>query len=113
MSSYRLVSHSGEHTFDCPPGKVFVLGRATGTDFPVQDPTISRRHAELEGTPNGVRVKDLGSSNGTFANGAKLEEKVIAAGETVRSCPGKRVPVQDPTISRRHAELEGTPNGVR
>ena len=83
MSSYRLVSHSGEHTFDCPPGKVFVLGRATGTDFPVQDPTISRRHAELEGTPTGVRVKDLGSSNGTFANGAKLEEKVVAAGETV------------------------------
>ena len=66
MSAFRLVSTSGEHTFDCPPGRVFVLGRATQNDFPVQDPTISRRHAELEGTPTGVRVKDLGSSNGTF-----------------------------------------------
>src|ERR1043165_1476757 len=83
MSSFRLVSTSGEHTFDCPPGRVFVLGRATGNDFPIQDPTISRRHAELEGTPNGVRVKDLGSSNGTFAGGTKLEEKVIGAGEGV------------------------------
>ena len=83
MSSFRLVSTSGEHTFDCPPGRVFVLGRATGNDFPVQDPTISRRHAELEGTPNGIRVKDLGSSNGTFAGGAKLDEKVCGAGESV------------------------------
>src|SRR5689334_25342051 len=83
MSSFRLVSVSGEHTFDCPPGRVLVLGRATGTDFPVQDPTISRRHAELEGTPTGIRVKDLGSSNGTFLGGAKLEEKVVTAGETV------------------------------
>lgn len=83
MSSFRLVSTSGEHTFDCPPGRVFVLGRATGNDFPVQDPTISRRHAELEGTPNGIRVKDLGSSNGTFANGAKLDEKVVTNGENV------------------------------
>ena len=83
MTAFRLVSHSGEHTFDCPPGRVLVLGRATGNDFPVQDPTISRRHAELEGTPTGVRVKDLGSSNGTFAGGAKLEEKVVTPGETV------------------------------
>ena len=83
MTAYRRVSHSGEHTFDCPPGRILVLGRATGTDFPVQDPTISRRHAELEGTPNGVRVKDLGSSNGTFAGGTKLEEKVVTAGDTV------------------------------
>src|SRR6478609_2036487 len=83
MTAFRLVSISGEHTFDCPPGRVFVLGRATGNDFPIQDPTISRRHAELEGTPNGVRVKDLGSSNGTFIGGAKLEERVVAAGESV------------------------------
>ncbi|HTK55695.1 MAG TPA: adenylate/guanylate cyclase domain-containing protein [Gemmatimonadales bacterium] len=83
MTAYRLVSVSGEHTFDCPPGRVMVLGRATGNDFPVQDPTISRRHAELEGTPNGIRVKDLGSSNGTFLGGAKLEEKVVTAGEQV------------------------------
>ena len=83
MTAFRLVSISGEHTFDCPPGRVLVLGRATGNDFPVQDPTISRRHAELEGTPNGIRVKDLGSSNGTFAGGAKLEEKVVGNGENV------------------------------
>jgi adenylate cyclase len=83
MTAFRLVSTSGEHTFDCPAGRVLVLGRATQNDFPVQDPTISRRHAELEGTPTGVRVKDLGSSNGTFINGQKLEERVVTAGETV------------------------------
>jgi pSer/pThr/pTyr-binding forkhead associated (FHA) protein len=60
-----------------------VLGRATNADFPIQDPTISRRHAELEGTPTGIRIKDLGSSNGTFLNGAKLEEKVATPGQTV------------------------------
>jgi adenylate cyclase len=83
MTAFRLVSTSGEHTFDCPPGRVLVLGRATQNEFPVQDPTISRRHAELEGTPTGIRVKDLGSSNGTFIGGAKLEERVVTVGETV------------------------------
>ncbi|HEU4570286.1 MAG TPA: adenylate/guanylate cyclase domain-containing protein [Gemmatimonadales bacterium] len=83
MTAFRLVSLSGEHTFDVPSGRTLVLGRATGTDFPVNDPTISRRHVELEGTPAGLRVKDLGSSNGTFVGGQKVDERVVAPGETV------------------------------
>ncbi|OLC05022.1 MAG: hypothetical protein AUH78_15465 [Gemmatimonadetes bacterium 13_1_40CM_4_69_8] len=44
------------------------------------DPTISRTHAEIALTATGIRLKDLGSSNGTFLNGARVTE--AEAGES-------------------------------
>ncbi|HEU4763809.1 MAG TPA: FHA domain-containing protein, partial [Gemmatimonadales bacterium] len=83
MTTYRLVAVTSDQNFDCPPGRVFVLGRATGNDFTVPDPTISRRHAEIEATEAGLRIKDLGSSNGTFVNGVKVTDQVATTKDTV------------------------------
>ncbi|HEU5357634.1 MAG TPA: adenylate/guanylate cyclase domain-containing protein [Gemmatimonadales bacterium] len=83
MTTFRLVAVTSDQSFDCPPGRVFVLGRATGNDLAVPDPTISRRHAEIEATPAGLHIKDLGSSNGTFINGAKITEGVATTKDTV------------------------------
>jgi adenylate cyclase len=49
----------------------------------VLDPTVSRRHAELTVEPNGILMKDLGSSNGTFVNGARVESSLIRTGDRV------------------------------
>ena len=35
--------------------------------------TISRRHAEIRRGPDGYRIRDLGSTNGTFVNGTQIE----------------------------------------
>jgi hypothetical protein len=70
-----------------PPG--VVLGRGTDADIQINDPGVSRRHAEIrlmpEG-PDGVRVVmvDLGSTNGTLVNGRRATEAELVDGSTVR-----------------------------
>jgi adenylate cyclase len=71
---FKLMSTSGEQSIDLQLGRKLVVGRAVTSDVPIYDPTISRRHAEIVLTENSVRVTDLGSSNGTFLNGAKITE---------------------------------------
>ena len=70
-----------------PPG--VVLGRGTDADIQVNDPGVSRRHAEIrlmpEG-PDGVRVVvvDLGSTNGTLVNGRRTSESELTDGSTIK-----------------------------
>jgi hypothetical protein len=70
-----------------PPG--VVLGRGTDADIQINDPGVSRRHAEIrlmpEG-PGGIRVVmvDLGSTNGTLVNGRRTSEAELVDGSTVR-----------------------------
>jgi len=80
---YKLVSTEGEQAFELKNGVTLVVGRALNSDIPVFDPTISRRHAEVTCDPAGISVKDLGSSNGTFLNGAKIESTKVAPGDVV------------------------------
>ena len=80
---FKLVSTSGDQSIDLQLGRELVVGRAVNSDVPIYDPTISRRHAEIVLTESGVRVKDLGSSNGTFLNGAKVTEAEAGANDVV------------------------------
>ena len=80
---FKLVSTSGEQSIDLQLGRTLVVGRAVTSDVPIYDPTISRRHAEIALTNGGVRVKDLGSSNGTFLNGARVTEAEAASNDVV------------------------------
>ena len=52
-------------------GRVFV-GSAPGSGIVVQDPTVSRLHAEFEAREDGLWVRDLGSRNGTFVDGLQV-----------------------------------------
>ncbi|MGC1677893.1 MAG: FHA domain-containing protein [Candidatus Binataceae bacterium] len=47
-------------------GRRFTVGRATDADVPIADDSVSRTHAEVQLLENDrLRVKDLGSQNGT------------------------------------------------
>ena len=81
--AYKLVSNDGLHTFELRDGATLVVGRAPTSDIPVIDPTISRRHAEIQSGDDGVQVRDLGSSNGTFVNGTRIETGTVRAGDTL------------------------------
>jgi hypothetical protein len=54
-----------------------VLGRDPACDILVSDRQVSRYHARISPTNQGVLLEDLGSKNGTFCNGVRLEEPVI------------------------------------
>jgi len=60
-----------------------VVGAHATCDLVLADPQVSRRHAELAVVPEGIRIKDLGSTNGTWWQGTKVGEVVVPAGATV------------------------------
>jgi pSer/pThr/pTyr-binding forkhead associated (FHA) protein len=73
-----------EKTFRILPGVARTLGRATGADFIIDAPLVSRVHCRLTAMLDGsLEVRDLDSTNGTFINGARIE--------TARLSPGDRL----------------------
>lgn len=49
-----------------------LIGRDPGCDIVIPDRQVSRQHARLQVTPEGVILEDLGSKNGTFVNGEPI-----------------------------------------
>ena len=62
------------------------IGRGNQNDIPIAtDEYASARHARFEPRQDGVWVQDLGSTNGTFLNGTRLERpRRLAQGDIVR-----------------------------
>lgn len=50
----------------------FRIGRGVGLEVCLDDPSVSKQHAEVMPTPRGWVVRDLESTNGTFVNGVKV-----------------------------------------
>ena len=73
------------HPLD-PPG--LVVGRGSDADLRINDPGISRRHAEIRVRPGGavpsVSVIDLGSTNGLLVNGQRVQQASLDDGSTVK-----------------------------
>lgn len=59
------------------------VGRISGNDIVIASTKISKRHCIFIVTPNGVTVKDAGSSNGTFVNGTLVTTKLLKVGDKV------------------------------
>jgi len=52
---------------------IIVVGRGEDTDILIDNPSMSRRHAQFRQEGAGWVVEDMGSSNGTFLNGERIE----------------------------------------
>ncbi|MGW5672410.1 FHA domain-containing protein [Micromonospora sp. NPDC003776] len=62
-----------------------VIGRAPSADIVLTDPHLSRRHATVQSTAEGVWLTDLGSTNGTWLNDRRISGGVpLADGDVVR-----------------------------
>lgn len=67
--------------FDAPNVRI---GAGPGNDLCLDDPTVSSVHLEIAPTERGFRVRDLGSTNGTYIEGVRISEAFIEHGQTLR-----------------------------
>ena len=61
-----------------------VIGRQEGCDIVLSDDAISRQHVRITVFPDGVKVEDLGSANGTFINGKRISEGWLEDGDELK-----------------------------
>jgi pSer/pThr/pTyr-binding forkhead associated (FHA) protein len=64
--------------------KPLVIGRLSESDIQVRDSFISRVHCGISWTNAQFTLKDLGSTNGTYRNGARVFECPLASGDKIQ-----------------------------
>lgn len=67
---YRLRYQ--QHDLELPPGQ-FLIGRSSECQLSLDDPLVSRKHAKLLVTDEGVFLEDLGSRNGVLLDAVRIE----------------------------------------
>lgn len=66
-----------------PLGGVVTVGRAPDSTLRLDESGISRQHARLLPTDDGLQIEDLGSTNGTFVNGRRVLHAVARVGDEI------------------------------
>lgn len=61
-----------------------VLGRSDEATIKINDGRISRRHVSLKVGDNGTVIADLGSTNGTYVNGNKVQSHTLQDGDKIQ-----------------------------
>ncbi len=69
--SRAFVHLGGRRLLVAPAGAV--IGRSRGCDIVVEDPGVSRRHAEIRPAEDGWMIRDLGSTNGIYLNRSPID----------------------------------------
>ncbi|HJL14112.1 MAG TPA: sigma 54-interacting transcriptional regulator [Sandaracinaceae bacterium LLY-WYZ-13_1] len=80
------------HVVHLPADRPFSIGRGEGADLRIDEPTLSRVHAEFEARPMDVFVRDLDSKNGLHLEGRRLRAGPVEPGQ-VLEMGGLRVSV--------------------
>src|SRR3954451_1373544 len=77
---------------------VTVIGRREDCDFRIPLGEVSRKHCRVIKNGQTVKVEDLGSSNGTYCNGMRVQEADLNPGDTLQVGPAVFV-----------VQIDGTP----
>jgi pSer/pThr/pTyr-binding forkhead associated (FHA) protein len=82
--SYALIVASGpQRGLHWAIGEGVQAGRNPEAEIFLDDVTVSRHHAEFTVEGDALVVRDLGSTNGTYVNGERCDESVLAVGDHV------------------------------
>lgn len=85
MTTPHLVARSGlfqgsSYEITTP----FTLGRHPSNSLHLTDHKVSRFHAAIERTPEGLVLRDLDSRNGTWVNGKRIQKALLRPGDEIR-----------------------------
>jgi signal transduction histidine kinase/pSer/pThr/pTyr-binding forkhead associated (FHA) protein len=104
-----IVNEGGKETARVPlTGPRLIIGRKPDVHVRVQDIATSGHHAEVLIEDSGVRLRDLGSRNGTYLNGKRIDEAPLEAGDEIEIGVTTIVVCRAPTYER-----EGEPPSSR
>ena len=89
-------------------GDGVVIGRDARCEVPVDDRTLSRRHCRVYLGPDGWRVTDLGSRNGTFLNGSPILDDRLEEGDRIEIGETKIATyfLEDEAANQSHTDIE-------
>jgi hypothetical protein len=83
IATGRLVLPDGEER--ALDSRAVTIGRGGENDIALDDDFASARHARVEPRRDGVWVADIGSTNGTYVNGARIAKpRRLAPGDVIR-----------------------------
>ncbi len=82
-----MFRNDGERRSFSISREMTVIGRRQDCDLMIPLGEISRKHCRIIREGDTLRLEDLGSSNGTFHNGRRIQETVLEAGDTIQVGP--------------------------
>lgn len=98
-------------SFVLQEGKPHLIGREDGCDVVIASDTVSRRHASVSVHNGTISVRDLGSSNGTWLDGAQVTDGEWKTSQELRIGPARfRV---EPEASEQDTVVLPTSNQAR
>lgn len=74
----------GTGELDLDAGRTYLIGRMLDADIRTKDRMVTRHHARLAYLDGAWTVTDLGSSNGTFCNGTRVESTALRTGDRIQ-----------------------------
>ncbi|MFF4477025.1 FHA domain-containing protein [Streptomyces sp. NPDC001520] len=80
----ELVLHANGRTWTLDASRSYTVGRDQQADIPTIDRRVSRRHITIRCVGGTWVIEDLGSANGTFADGRRVQRMEIGHGSIVR-----------------------------
>ncbi len=82
-----LFKKDGSHKSFTLPSSIAVIGRRHDCDLQIPLTPVSRRHCQLSQNEETLKIRDLGSRNGTYLNGKRIDEATVEAGDYVKIGP--------------------------
>lgn len=82
--AYLVVWEGNDRGKQVPLGRQqVVIGRSLKNAVQLADETVSRQHARLEYEAGSHVIVDLGSTNGTYVNGKRVERRRLSPGDRI------------------------------
>ena len=82
-----LFKKNGSQKAFALPSNVTVIGRRHDCDLCIPLMPVSRRHCQLSLNNESLTIRDLGSRNGTYLNGKRIDEATVQPGDYIKIGP--------------------------